>query len=161
MEMELSDMTKMVAKLREMKLRTSGPEMDKAIRAGARVIKAAVQERAPVLDKKTPGSSALDPGALQRGIRVYVPKDVKPTEAHIGPSKKVAYVARFVEYGHRQVHGGYSKVLPGGKTRGPGIAAEKDVPAYPFIRPAYEESLSAAEAAIVESIKQSIKEQVG
>jgi hypothetical protein len=51
-------------------------------------------------------------------------------------------------------------VLPGGKTRGPGKAAEVDVPAHPFLRPAFESSVGAAGEAIAESLQQSFTEVV-
>jgi HK97 gp10 family phage protein len=125
------------------------PRARRMVLAGARVFKREVVARAPVLDKKTAGSNSLDPGALKAGIRIAtLTEETQPT-AVIGPNKKTAYVANFVEYGHRMVSGGYSQVLPGGLARGPGKAGEKDVQAQPFIRPAFESAQGEAEAAMV------------
>lgn len=156
MELQLKGMDALARKLQTLQREVAGPGMERALRAGGRVIRTAMQERAPVLDKRTPGSSALPPGSLRAGIRVYSPKDVKPVEVLVGPNAKTAHVARFVEYGHRQVHGGQLKVLPNGKTLGKGKAG-RDVPAHPFLRPAFEASLGAAETAMVASLKETIQ----
>jgi len=55
----------------------------------------------------------------------------------IAAGKLTAHVARWVEYGHRMIRGGRSRLLPNGKTRGPGKQIGF-VDAHPFIRPAYE-----------------------
>lgn len=156
MELKLTGMEALTNKLRGLQQEVSGPGMERALRAGGRVIRGAMQERAPVLDRRTPGSTALPPGSLRAGIRVYAPKDVKPIEVLVGPNAKTAHVARFVEYGHRQVSGGQLKVLPNGKTHGKGKAG-RDVPPHPFLRPAFEASLGAAETAMVASLKETIE----
>ena len=157
MQLEMTGLSQLVAKLENSRVQMAGPEMKKAFRKGGNVIKKAMQERAPVLDARTAGSTALDPGDLQAGMRVYLPEGEEVT-ALIGPSAKVEHVARWVEYGHRMVSGGYSKVLADGRTRGPGKAAEEDVEEHPFLRPAYEESIAEAEATISQSLKESYKE---
>lgn len=132
--------------------------MDRVVRAGARVFRDAVEEAAPVLDERTANSTALEPGALKADIRMGLRHNAVGTaEAHVGPGKDTARVARWVEYGHRLVKGGYSKVLAGGKTRGPG-AEIGEVAAHPFIRPAYEASLSAAEEAMAAELDKVVKE---
>jgi HK97 gp10 family phage protein len=161
MEVEIKGMKELLARLENARVQMGGPEMKKALRKGAKVIEEAMVERAPVLKKSVPGSSALPPGALKAGIRVYVPQDnSEPPQALIGPSAKVAHVARFVEYGHRSVSGGSLKLLGNGKTRGTGKAGA-DVPAHPFLRPAFEASIETAGAAIAASLTESYKDLLG
>jgi HK97 gp10 family phage protein len=160
MLLDLSEMTVLLDKLHDLKIEVAGPAADKAIRAGARVIRDAMEEAAPVLDKKTPGSNALPPGSLKAGMRVFVPQDESPKAALIGPAARVEYVARFVEYGHRIVSGGTSRLLPNGKTRGNGKVSTEVVPPHPFLRPAFESSIAGAEAAMKESLSKAIQETV-
>ena len=157
MKIEFVGLKELVAKLENAHVDMGGNEMKKALRAGGNVIKEAIMERAPELDGTTPGSDSLPPGALKAGMRVANIDGENGPEALIGPNSKVAYVALFVEFGHRQVHGGYLKLLGNGKTRGTGTAGA-DVPAHPFIRPAYEASITAAFDAIGESLQKSFKE---
>lgn len=110
--------------------------------AGARVFKREVVSRAPVLDKKTAGSTSLEPGALKDDIRIATLKNETLPTAVVGPSRKTAYVANFVEYGHRMVKG---KV------------ALADVPAHPFIRPAFESAQDEAEQAMIKDFDQPIE----
>lgn len=110
----------------------------RAVRDGANVIRDAMRESAHVLAEKNPGSDSLQPGQLRADIRVRAKVDEDGlARAIIGPAE-YAYVARWVEYGHRLVKGGYSKVTATG-TRGPG-AQIGEVPAYPTLRPAFERS---------------------
>jgi HK97 gp10 family phage protein len=98
-----------------------------ALKAGAAIEQAAIVERAPVKDG-TGGS--LPPGALKSDIVTRMTKDKGGAlSAIVGPAKLTAHVARWVEYGHRIVHG--AKLRKGGSHIG-------NVPAHPFIRPAYE-----------------------
>jgi hypothetical protein len=125
------------------------PRARRMVRAGAEVFKKAMVEKAPLLKKKNTGSDSLEPGAIKKGIRVLIPKNVEPVEAHIGPrGSELVRVSTEVEYGHRQIHGGSLTLLGNGKTRGTGVAGE-DVQAYPFVRPTFEGSQEAAEAAMV------------
>jgi len=131
-----------------------GPKgMDRVVRAGAQVFQEAVEAAAPVLDHRTANSTALDPGALKAGIGTRLRHNAVGTaEARVGPvGKEVRHVARWVEYGHRLVKGGYSKVTAKG-TRGPGVEIG-EVRAHPFIRPAYESARGAAEEAMIAEVE--------
>lgn len=131
----------------------------KAVRAGAEVIKDAIVERTPILDEKTAGSNSLDPGSLREDIAVHMKTEGGEPVAIIGPSDNTARVARWVEYGHVQVTGGYSKAEGFGRRRGPGKVIGH-VPAHPFIRSGFEASKDEAiKAFAVESGKQ-LKEVV-
>lgn len=156
MEVQFKGLDAMVAKLQKAQKDVSGPGVRKAISKGAVVVRDRMRERAPVLDKKTPGSNALEPGALRSGIRSYLVKDSNPPEALAGPGKSTAYVARFVEYGHRQVAGGALTIHGKGKGRVVG----EDVQADPFLRPAFEESVEACGKAIADSLSATFKESV-
>lgn len=144
MGIEYSGFDKLDRRLTALKAELSKNGMKRMVRAGARVFKKEMIDRAPVLDHKTASSTALEPGALKAGIRVAIPAKENPVTAHVGPNRKVAHVARWVEYGHREVHG---------ETVG-----AADVPAHPFIRPAYESARSEAEAAMVEQVNQMVRE---
>lgn len=111
-----------------------------AVAAGAVVIRDAMAESAPTLDERTARSTALPRGALKVdiGVRMHPADREGYITAEIGP-RKHAQVAWWVEFGHRLVKGGYSKLLVGGRHRGGGSLIG-DVPAHPFLRPAYEAS---------------------
>ena len=118
------------------------------LRAGGEVIQAAIRARAPIRPN-LPSGDALPPGALAHDIELHVGKEDGKWSAIVRPGTETAYAAEWVEYGHRMVTGGYSKVMRGGRVRGPGrltmtASGSKSVPAHPFIRPGYEESTGAA-----------------
>jgi hypothetical protein len=157
MEAELSGLTELVAKMERARVDMGGKEMKKALRAGGKVFKEAIIERIPPsLQGSIPGADSLNPGDLAAEIRVAVIDGDNGPEALIGPNSKVTHVMRWLEYGHRQISGGYSKLVDG-KTRGPGVAGE-DIPAYPVIRPAFEESAGEALSAERDSLQQSFQE---
>lgn len=144
--MELSGLDALMAKLED--LGTKGAERAgrKAVRAGAEIAQVAIIEAAPV---KVDGSGgSLPPGALKNDIVLHVRKQSDGSiTATVGPDKLTSHVARWVEYGHRQVIGGKSRLLKNGTTRGPGkqVYVSKPgqvglgtVPEQPFIRPAWE-----------------------
>jgi hypothetical protein len=130
-----------------------------AVMDGGKVLQAEVQLRAPVR-ASGPHGSAIPPGALKSDIElVFGFSDGLPA-AIVKPGKYTKHVARFLEYGHRLVRGGYSKIMPGGYIRGPGRASSVDVPAYPFIRPAFETAKIAATEAAVASLRRSLPDAV-
>lgn len=155
MAIELKGIAEMKARMRALSAEVTGPMSQHAVRAGGRVIQAAMIEYTPVLIEKNAGSNALEPGAVKADIKVRFPAEQNKFEATalIGPGAKTKHVARFVEYGHRMVTGGQAKVLASGKTSGRGTVGEQDVPAHPFLRPAWEESVAEAQAAEVESLR--------
>jgi Bacteriophage HK97-gp10, putative tail-component len=125
-----------------------------ACRRGARVMAAEQKLRAPLLDAKTAESTALDPGTLRDSIRVYVRRMGDGViRAWIGPNMrgKKTNVAHLVEYGHRLVKGGKSRVGITGAA-GPGHEIG-DVPAHPFLRPAFEASWQAALDAVADEFR--------
>jgi HK97 gp10 family phage protein len=126
----------------------------KAVVAGARVIANAMIERTPTQLHRSNGSTALEVGELKEHIKVRASTDDNGDPIAIaGPDGQVQHVAHWVEYGHRMVTGGRSRVLPDGRTQGGGKAAEEDVPAHPFLRPAFESSANAALEAVGAELK--------
>ena len=163
MAIETTGIAEIREKIQAMRSQVSGPISRRAVRAGGRVIAAAMIERTPVNIEKNAGSNSLEPGAVKADIKVRFPAAENQTMeavALIGPGGKTSHVARFVEYGHRMVHGGQSKVGADGKVRGRGIVHDVDVPAHPFLRPAYEASLAEAQAAMAEDVAKGLKEVV-
>lgn len=116
----------------------------KALRAGGVITQDAVQSFAPVRPD-LPSGTALPPNALENDITLTVKKiNSNQYSAIIQPGKATRHVANFVEYGHRLVRGGYSKIIKkgrnAGKTRGPGSEVGF-VPAHPFVRVAFESTV--------------------
>jgi len=116
----------------------------KALQAGAVIEQAAITAQAPTKD--TTGGMLPD-GALKSDIEIKVHRASAGTYITVAPGKYTAHVARWVEYGHRLVRGGRSKLLLNGKTRGPGTEIGF-VPEHSFIRKAYEASREAVATAI-------------
>lgn len=124
-----------------------------ALKAGAAIEQAAISEAAPVKDST---GGLLPDGAIRNDIEVRVHRPSgRPAYVTVAPGKYTAHVARWVEYGHRLVRGGYSKLLKNGKTRGPGKEVGI-VEEHPFIRPAYEQSQEAVAKAIQTTLLESI-----
>jgi hypothetical protein len=130
-----------------------------AVMAGGKVLQTEVRLRAPERTSIAHGD-ALPPGMLKGDIELHFGiTDGGLPAAIVKPGKYTAHVARWVEYGHRLVRGGYSKILAGGRTRGRGQQVGA-VPAYPFIRPAFETARAAAIMATVESLRHNLPEAV-
>src|SRR5579885_1134836 len=121
-----------------------------AFRKGAVVYQAAVISSAPERPE-LPSGTALPPGALKSDVIVQKAKSTGGP-IYVGKfGKLTSHVARWVEYGHRLVRGGYSRVLKNGKTRGPGMVVG-NVPAHPFFRNAFESATPEAIQQISDSL---------
>lgn len=145
------------AKLSELQTTTATRVINDGLMAGGRIFQAAVTARAPERPL-LPSGTALPPGALRIDIEVHKSHDPDGLPAVIvGPGKFTQHAARWVEYGHRLVTGGYSKVMASGKTRGHGKEIG-EVPAYPFIRPGYEAAREEAVGATVMTIAYEIEQ---
>ena len=130
-----------------------------AVTEAAALIRDAMIEVAPVLDATTAKSTALSPGELKSGIRFSVRKISDGLiRAVIGPRRGTGRAAHLVEYGHRLVKGGVSRVGAKGPV-GPGRQIG-DVPAHPFLRPAYEASWQLSLEAFVGALRVSLKRWV-
>ncbi len=161
MDITITGVEQLKRNIEAMRQRMTTTVARKAVREGAKVIAGAMAEAAPILDKKTAKSNALEPGSLKADIRARNTSANGETAAIAGPTKKTAYVARFVEYGHRNVRGGYSKAVGDGTTRGPGRQLQGDnaeTPEHPFLRPAFEQSVDAAIAARDQVLAEGLKD---
>lgn len=116
----------------------------RALRNGGNLMKAAIAANARVRPP-LPSGTALPPGALQGDIQVAVTKDAENSfSAWIYPGKFTRHVALWVEWGHRLVRGKSTKSRKG-KEIG-------DVPAHPYIRPAFDENEDLAFEAVADSL---------
>lgn len=138
----------------------------KALRAGAAIEKDAIETAAPIRPD-LPSGTALPPGALANDVTVSIKRvDADNTVAIVHPGKYTKHAANWVEYGHRQVTGGRSKLMDDGSTRGSGrqiyVSPKKGqvglgtVPAHPYIRPAFESSLQAVTDAMTTTLAEEV-----
>ena len=142
--------------------------ISKGLVAGANPIFDAIQARKPS-DAYLGG--ILKPGELMEGLKtnIEIAQDGSGGHMAIGFSKKTAPVARYLEFGHRELGSGdqiTTWVGKKGKSKGkvrrknkPGSEVEM-VPAYPFVRPAIETSQEAALDAFIDAVSESFAEEV-
>lgn len=118
----------------------------KALKAVGQLVQAAIVARAPV--QSTTGHGDLAPGELKADIkaRVHIANDEKAatdfSRVTVGPTKKTAYVANFVENGHAN-----PKAQKG----------LKNTPAHPFIRPAADSTKQEATELYTEILTEEIQ----
>lgn len=129
----------------------------KALRAGAAIEKAAIEEFAPINDGT---GGTLPPGAVKADITVKMTRsDQGNITAIVQPGKMTRHVARWVEYGHRAVTGGRSYLIKtgrkAGKTIGPGVQVG-EVKQHPFIRPAYESTAEQVAQVIASTLAEEV-----
>ena len=150
-----------------------------AVNAGAAVIRDEAKLKSPVMHEAIP--SHQPPGTLKRAIIVkQIPEKSGPTQQTFfvtvrkgkklqgqgkkGNKSQDAYYASWVEFGHWMNTTG--KALSGGRNRDAkrtaAIAAghNKFVPAYPFMRPAYEAKKFDAVSAIKAYLEKRIPVEV-
>lgn len=155
---EINGLSELEAKLSGMSTKDATRAVNRGLAAGGEVFRAAVAESAPMRPDLRSGT-ALPPGALKSDIikRRTRDKDGTPVEV-VGPGKYTRHAAVWVEYGHRLVRGGYSKLdKKSGRYRGPGKAVGQ-VPAHPFIRPAFERVAETATTAAIEKIVEELEQ---
>jgi hypothetical protein len=157
--MELHGLKEIDTKLSGLKGPVARRLIHDAVMEGGKVLQTEVRLRSPARPS-LPHGSAIPPGALKSDIelRFGFTEEGLPC-AIVKPGKYTAHVARWLEYGHRLVRGGYSKVLTGGRTRGKGHEVGAVQP-YPFIRPAFETARMAALEATVQSFERELPEAI-
>lgn len=153
-ELEVKGLKELEQKLQDLGTKAAERAVKRSLKAGAEVIQKAVEEAAPTKDE-TGGN--LPEGALKSDIEVRIKRDNNnKLEAWVQPGKFTGYVARWVEYGHRLVRGGRSRLnKKTGKTLGPGKQIG-EVKQHPFIRPAFEASAQEAIDKITSTLKSEI-----
>lgn len=130
-----------------------------AVMDGGKVLQNEVRLQAPSRPE-LPRGTAIPPGALKSDIELHFGfNDQGLPSAIIKPGKYTAHVARWLEYGHRLVRGGYSKVTASGRTRGRGKEIAVVRP-YPFIRPAFEAARMTAVDATIESLQKNLPDAI-
>ncbi len=135
------------SKLDALKKKATKKNLIKALVAGGKVIKEAVEIRMPVRTGGEAGSS-LPPGALRQDIHIKIKHaDTNAAIVLVGPGKKTVLIAYDVEFGHFVRMSGGLKVIRKG--------ALKFVPAKPVWRPAWEASSQQAMQAVIESLQNS------
>jgi HK97 gp10 family phage protein len=150
---DIEGLSDLQAKLDDLSTKAGERAIRAALRAGAAIEQAAIIERAPVKDGT---GGVLPEGALKSDIVVKMSRDEQGTIiAIVGPAKLTKWIARLVEYGHRNVRGGVSRLVKG-KAKGPGSVIG-NVAAHPFIRPAYEASRQAVADAICTTLATEIE----
>lgn len=156
------DISKLKIDMERVRQRVSTEGARKAVVAGAKVIGAAMIEHTPVQVERMSGSDSLEPGELKANIKVRARTAQNGSQyALVGPIGKegqIPGVAHLVEYGHRMVTGGKSRLNSIGVFVGGGKVHGEDVPAYPFLRPAYEESAAEALDVVAETLRKEMKE---
>jgi HK97 gp10 family phage protein len=153
---DIEGLSDLQAKLDDLGTKAAERAIRAALKAGAAIEQAAIIERAPIKD----GTGGMLPeGALKSDIVIKMSRDDQGTIlAIVGPAKLTKFVARLVEYGHRNVRGGVSRLLRNGKSKGPGSHIG-DVPAHPFIRPAYEATRQEVANAICTTLAEAVTKE--
>jgi hypothetical protein len=151
-------------RLKDLKAGTARRMVKDACMAGGQVLKLAIAERAPERPD-LPSGTAIPPGALRRDIEIYFGRNEQGLPAAIVvPGHFTAHVARWLEYGHRMVRGGYNRLVgTGAQTRGPGHQLKLETPtgdvkAHPFIRRGFEAARGAAITAAITKVRQDLDE---
>jgi len=159
MGLEISGLGDLRANLGELRQAASDDATRQALRAAAALIRDEEQQIAPVLDDWTAQSTALPPRALKDGIEFRIRKDGPGfLTALIGPRKGTRRAAHLVEFGHRLIKGGRSHVgARGAEGSGREIG---QVPAHPFLRPAFDSKWRPALALFAETLKLQLKKWV-
>lgn len=146
-------LSELQAKLDQLSTKQADTAIRNALKAGAEIERAAISERAPIKD--TTGGILPD-GALKNDIVVKIKRSQQGgLYAVVGPDSYTEFVAKMVEYGHRLVRGGRSRLLANGKTKGPGTQVGT-VDAHPFIRPAFE----ATQQEVVDVMCQTLADEI-
>jgi hypothetical protein len=153
--MRIEGLSEIDQKLSQLKGKTARALIHDAVMDGGKVLQNEVRLQAPTRPS-LPHGSAIPPGSLKGDIELHfgISEEGLPA-AIVKPGKYTAHVARWLEYGHRLVRGGYSKLMAGGRTRGRGVQVAVVKP-YPFIRPAFETARQAAVAATIESLRRNL-----
>ncbi|RZU39327.1 HK97-gp10 family putative phage morphogenesis protein [Edaphobacter modestus] len=154
---DIKGLSETKAMLENLSTKAADAAIRTALRAGAAIEVAAIEERAPVNET---GGGTLPPGALANDISVTMTRsDQGNIAAIVGPGKLTRHAANWVEYGHRMVTGGRSTVIKSGrnagKTKGPGSAVG-DVDPHPFIRPAFEATAEQVAQTIADTLAEEV-----
>ena len=131
----------------------------KALQAVVEIIQPALLEATPVLSTR-PGTTSLPPEAMKEAVqsRISQPTDGRESSA-TADFGKLNYVADWVDAGHANVRGGYSKTNANGKRRGPG-AVIGETPSHPFVRATIDATAEAAHDVFVSTMTELVEKEV-
>ena len=150
------------AKMAQLGGDTSTRIVRKGLRAAGMVFVESIQRSAAGLKRwpqRTAESTALPLGAIADDIGMRMGKDDDGLPAAIvGPGPLTRHAAKWVEYGHRLVKGGYSTIGRNGKVRGPGHVIG-EVPQYPFIRTGFEGAAGTAVDTFVTTVREAVESE--
>ena len=154
---EITGIEEMVADLQALPKTIVTKCFGQALAAAERVITPAVKAATPV-DKALLATHRIAPGALRAAVESRVEVDTGARGGQVTVDwGDLSHIAGFVEYGHRQVTGGYSHVDKSGRTHGPGREVGQ-VPPHPFARPVMarisEEAVEAFATGLGEAIEE-------
>ena len=141
----------LLAKMNALPGETRTKALRKSLRAMGKVVEAAIIERAPEQSDTPHGSLAKGELKGNIGTRVHIAQDENSATEHdsvvIGPGRKTAYIAEFVETGHAN----RPRSKPSNKPR------TDRVEAHPFVRPAFdatkEEAIAVFEQTMADEIR--------
>ena len=155
---EVTGLKELQAKLADLSANQANAAIRKALRAEKAEGGTGWQIAAAAPIKDSTGGMLPD-GALKHDITIIMSRDDQGQPiAIVQPGKYTRHVARWVEYGHRLIRGGRSRLLENGKTKGPGRQVGTVEP-HPFIRPAYESSREAVAEAICTTLATEVGER--
>jgi hypothetical protein len=139
------------AMLKDLRQNQADRMLRKGVRAAGEVFREEEAERAPERPD-LPSTTALQPGELKDGV---IMRRYGKNGLIVGPSGYTSQAAHLVEYGHRLVKGGKSRLRAHGITVGPGTEIGWVKP-YPYARPTFE----AVQEAAFDACKQSVADDV-
>jgi hypothetical protein len=128
----------------------------KALDAGIKVFEAYLELKTPIRLGFEGEDLMVQGGDLKAALvsQVELDSQFRGGIAAVGYGK-LGYIANFVEYGHRIVKPGGRYVNSRGKSRKGTVTGQ--VPAYPFMRPAFDTQADAALDAFCESLIETLK----
>lgn len=129
MDLTFSGIPAVILRMEDLRAQMVNVQVAKALRAGGEIIAEAMRAAAPLGPQPSPKSTSLEPGEIKEDIKVRLATEDDERYALIGPTGKTAHVARFVEYGHRQVRGKNTIIA----------ATDGEVPAHPIKRASWEQ----------------------
>ncbi len=128
-----------------------------SMKQGALLLQGAVMQKCPVrLDEPTAKSTGAKPAWLKADI--HIEKLRKVIGYRIGAGPTMAYLLRWLEFGHQLVKGGQVPWTDGKRRRGGKGHVIGHVPAHPVLRPAFDEHIQAAIKVTADEMRKQIAE---
>jgi hypothetical protein len=142
------------ADLRRVPPAVCGVGLVRGLHAAAEVIEREVSLRTPTRTNRVGGDQDYPALVTDLQVRVTVDSQFRGGVAQIGFFRN-AYIANWLEFGHRMVGHGSSKPARNAAWKAGG---EKMVPAHPFMRPGADAAQEPAVEAFIDAVDDSLKE---